>query len=54
MLISHGLQPELTKKELNEFALKILILTGFLEISKERLNKGCMLNEYSVDLENVD
>ncbi|KAJ82266.1 hypothetical protein [Enterococcus faecalis] len=54
MLISHGLQPELTKKELNEFALKILILTGFLEISKERLNKGCMLNEYSVDSENVD
>ncbi|MGM0288737.1 hypothetical protein [Enterococcus sp. AZ029] len=34
MLISHGLQPELTKKELNEFALKILTLTGFLETNK--------------------
>lgn len=34
MLISHDLQPELTKKELNDFALKILTLTGFLETNK--------------------
>lgn len=30
MLISGSIQPMLTKEELNQFALKILTLTGFL------------------------
>lgn len=31
MMICHGLQPELTRDELNQFALKILTLTGFIQ-----------------------
>ncbi|MFD1901295.1 hypothetical protein [Enterococcus termitis] len=30
MLLTMGIQPMLTKEELNHFALKILTLTGFL------------------------
>lgn len=31
MMICHGLQPELTRDDLNEFALKILSLTGYFD-----------------------
>jgi hypothetical protein len=31
MMFCHGLQPELTRDELNEFALKILSFTGYFD-----------------------
>ncbi|MBO0438935.1 hypothetical protein [Candidatus Enterococcus ikei] len=36
MLITSGIQPMLTREELNQFALKILTLTGYLPINDEQ------------------
>ncbi|MBO0467907.1 hypothetical protein JZO73_10230 [Enterococcus plantarum] len=40
MLITHGVQPMLTKEELNQFALKILTLTGYLTITDEECDEN--------------
>lgn len=35
MLFAHGLQPELTREELHDFAIKILVFTGYLKEEAE-------------------
>ncbi|MEG2937129.1 MAG: hypothetical protein RR812_01850 [Vagococcus sp.] len=35
MLITRAVQPMLTREELNQFALKILTLTGYLSVKEE-------------------